>query len=712
MSEFKNLTLDVADQIAVLAISRPAALNALNSETLDELNVALTEIEARDDVKVLILTGGPDKKGNEFKSFVAGADIAEMAGFTAPQARAFGIKASEPFFKLMNMRQVTIAAVNGFALGGGCEISMACDIRIASENAIFGQPETGLGIIPGFGGTQRLARLVGMGRAKEMIFTCDNVDAAEAYRIGLVNKVVAKEELMPTAKAMAAKIISKGSYAIAVAKAAINNGYDMDIIPSDLATYGKDAKALLKELQSQNERMFLITFLIMNTGSTEQELENNVFQASSIAQKHNCNLRRLDFQQEQGLMSSLPLAQNQIEIQRGLTTSSTAIFVPFTTQELFQDGKEALYYGLNALSNNLIMVDRKKLKNPNGLILGTPGSGKSFSAKREIANAFLVTDDDVIICDPEAEYTALVQKFNGQVIELGPSSNQFINPMDINANYSEEDNPIALKADFIISLCELIAGGKEGLQPIEKTVIDRCVRQIYQEYFKDPRPENMPILEDLYDALLAQEEKEARRVATALEIYVKGSLSQFNRRTNVDITNRLVSYNIKGLGKQMKKIGMLAVQDQVWGRVTANRNAGKVTRYYMDEFHLLLKEEQTAAYSVEIWKRFRKWGGIPTGITQNVKDLLSSREVENIFENSDFIYMLNQASGDRAILSKQLNISPHQLSYVTHSGEGEGLLFYGNVILPFVDHFPKDLELYRYLTTKLSEVTALSGGGV
>ena len=229
MSEFKNLTLEVADGIAVLAISRPAALNALNSETLDELNVCLSEIEANDDIKAVILTGGPDKKGNEFKSFVAGADIAEMVNFTAPEARAFGIKASEPFFKLMNMRQVTIAAVNGFALGGGCEISMACDIRIASENAIFGQPECGLGIIPGFGGTQRLARLVGMGRAKEMIFTCDNVDANEAYRIRLVNKVVAKEELMPTAKAMAAKIISKGSYAVSVAKAAINNGYDMDI---------------------------------------------------------------------------------------------------------------------------------------------------------------------------------------------------------------------------------------------------------------------------------------------------------------------------------------------------------------------------------------------------------------------------------------------------------------------------------------------------
>ena len=487
-------------------------------------------------------------------------------------------------------------------------------------------------------------------------------------------------------------------------KKAVRAGYDMDIIPSDLATYGKDAKALLKELQSQNERMFLLTFLVLNTGKTEQELENNVFQANSIAQKHNCNLVRLNFQQEQGLMSSLPLAYNEIEIQRGMTTSSTAIFVPFTTQELFQAGDEALYYGLNALSNNLIMVDRKKLKNPNGLILGTPGAGKSFSAKREIANAFLVTDDDVIISDPESEYSALVKRFGGQVIKISPTSSQYINPMDINMNYSDDDNPIALKADFILSLCELIVGGKEGLKPVEKTVIDRCIHQIYQQYFLNPIPENMPLLEDLYNALLKQDEPEAKNVATALEIYVTGSLNVFNHRTNVDITNRLVCYDIKDLGKQLKKIGMLVVQDQVWGRVTENRSQGKSTRYYMDEMHLLLREEQTAAYTVEIWKRFRKWGGIPTGITQNVKDLLASKEVENIFENSDFIYMLNQAVGDRAILAKQLNISPHQLSYVTHSGEGEGLLFYGNVILPFVDRFPKDLELYRIMTTKLDEV--------
>ena len=624
-------------------------------------------------------------------------------------------------------------------------------------------------------------------------------------------------------------------------KKAVRAGYDMDIIPSDLATYGAEAKKLLQDLQSRNERMFLVTFLVLNTADNPRQLDNNIFQASSIAQKYNCQLTRLDFQQEEGLMSCLPLGLNQIEIQRGLTTSSTAIFVPFTTQELFQNGKEALYYGINALSNNLIMVDRKLLKNPNGLILGTPGcfdgktrilladgstptfaelveagiteamvkaydydtgeivdaraidiriekyvdelkvieledgtrlcctdthlimdadgqfieankitdgqrlsgghvavrvafqrlpekvpvydltvpkygnfllanglivhnSGKSFSAKREIANCFLLTNDDIIICDPEAEYAPLVERLHGQVIKISPISNNYINPMDLNLDYSDDESPLSLKSDFILSLCELIVGGKEGLQPVQKTIIDRCVRLVYQDYLNDPRPENMPILEDLYNLLRAQDEKEAQYIATALEIYVTGSLNVFNHQSNVDINNRIVCYDIKELGKQLKKIGMLVVQDQVWNRVTINRAAHKSTRYYIDEMHLLLKEEQTAAYTVEIWKRFRKWGGIPTGITQNVKDLLSSREVENIFENSDFVYMLNQAGGDRQILAKQLGISPHQLSYVTHSSEGEGLLFYGSTILPFVDHFPKNTELYRIMTTKPQEL--------
>ena len=488
-------------------------------------------------------------------------------------------------------------------------------------------------------------------------------------------------------------------------KKAVRSGYDMDIIPSDLATYGAEAKKLLQELQSRNERMFLLTFLVLNVADSVPKLRNNVFQASSIAQKYNCQLVRLDFRQEEGLMSSLPLGLNQVEIQRSLTTSAVAIFVPFTTQELYQNGSEALYCGLNALSNNLIMVDRKFLKNPNGLILGTPGSGKSFAAKREIANVFFVTNDDIIICDPEAEYGPLVERLHGQVIKIAPTSPHYINPMDLNLNYSDDENPLSLKSDFILSLCELIVGGKDGLQPVEKTIIDRCVRMVYRDYLNDPKPENMPVLEDLYQELRRQEEKEAQYVATALEIYVTGSLNVFNHRTNVDIQNRIVAFDIKELGKQLKKIGMLVVQDQVWNRVTVNREAHKATRYYIDEFHLLLKEEQTAAYSVEIWKRFRKWGGVPTGITQNVKDLLASREVENIFENSDYIYMLNQASGDRQILAKQLNISPHQLSYVTHSGEGEGLLFYGNIILPFVDRFPKDTELYRVMTTKPNEVS-------
>lgn len=484
-------------------------------------------------------------------------------------------------------------------------------------------------------------------------------------------------------------------------KKAVRAGYDMDVLPSDLVTFGEEAKNLLEDLQSRNERMFLVTVLVMSTAKKRQKLDNNIFQVQGISQKYNCSLRPLDYQQEAGLMSCIPLGLNRIEIQRGLTTSATAIFIPFTTQELFQEG-EALYYGLNALSNNVIMVDRKRLKNPNGLILGTPGSGKSFSAKREITNCFLITEDDIIICDPEAEYYPLVEALHGQVVRISPVSTQYINPMDLNLNYSEEDNPLSLKSDFILSLCELIVGGKNGLEPVEKTIIDRCVRLVYQNYLSDPVPENMPILQDLYDLLRNQDEPEAQRLATALEIYVTGSLNVFNHQTNVDINNRIVCFDIRELGKQLKKIGMLIVQDQVWNRVTLNRSAHKATRYYIDEFHLLLKEEQTATYSVEIWKRFRKWGGIPTGITQNIKDLLASREIENIFENSDFIYMLNQAAGDRQILAKHLNISPTQLSYVTNSNEGEGLLFYGNVIIPFVDRFPKN-RLYQLLTTRPEE---------
>ena len=524
----------------------------------------------------------------------------------------------------------------------------------------------------------------------------------------IVNLHIQSLDQMKAIKLVKSKVTDINRMKIEEQKKAVRSGYDMDIIPSDLNTYGGEAKRLLEDLQSRNERMFLVTIVFLNTAKTKQELDNAVFQTAGIAQKYNCSLRRLDYMQEPGLMSSLPLGLNLIPIKRALTTTSTAIFVPFTTQELFMEG-ESLYYGVNALSNNMIMVDRKKLKNPNGLILGTPGSGKSFSAKREITNAFFVTQDDIIIGDPEGEYYPLVNALGGQVIHISPTSHDYINPMDINLDYSDDDNPLGFKSDFILSLCELIMGSRNGIEAEEKSVIDRCLPLVYQKYFEAPVPENMPILGDLYDCLRQQKEVQAQRIATALEIYVNGSLKVFNHRTNVELNNRIVCFDIKDLGKQLKKLGMLIVQDQVWNRVTVNRAAHKSTRYYIDEFHLLLKEEQTAAYSVEIWKRFRKWGGIPTGITQNIKDLLASREIENIFENSDFIYMLNQAAGDRQILAKQLNISPHQLSYVTNSGEGEGLIFYGSTIIPFKDKFDKSLRLYSLMTTKVSDLEQQEG---
>ena len=528
----------------------------------------------------------------------------------------------------------------------------------------------------------------------------DILDLENGVIVNLHIRSIDQSEAIKTIKR---KITDLDKMKIDEQKKAVRSGYDMDIIPSDLATYGGEAKNLLQDLQSRNERMFLVTFLVVNMADTKRKLDNDIFQVAGLMQKYNCALTRLDYMQEPGFMSCVPIGINEIPIERGLTTSSTAIFIPFITQELFQSG-EALYYGLNALSNNMILCDRKKLKNPNGLILGTPGSGKSFAAKREITNAFLITEDDIIICDPEAEYAPLVQRLHGQVIRISPTSKEYVNPMDINFNYSEDDNPLALKSDFILSLCELVIGGKEGLAPIEKTVIDRAVQSVYRPFLADPDPANMPVLGDLYNELLKQPEPEAARVAAALELYVSGSLNVFNHRTNVELSNRLVCFDIKQLGKQLKKLGMLIIQDQVWNRVTINRAASKATRYYMDEFHLLLREEQTAAYSVEIWKRFRKWSGIPTGITQNVKDLLSSREVENIFENSDFILMLNQAGGDQAILAKQLTISPQQMKYITHTEAGEGLLFYGSVILPFIDRFPTNTELSRVMTTKPEEV--------
>lgn len=494
-------------------------------------------------------------------------------------------------------------------------------------------------------------------------------------------------------------------------KKAVQGGYDMDILPPDLVMYEESAIKLTQDLQKRNERLMNTTITVVLTEKTKKELDEFEFECNGVLAPYQCSLIKLDNRQEQGYMSALPLGNNSIEIKRSLTTTNKAIFIPFTTEELFTP--KGQYYGMNALSNNIIAATRKALLNPNGLVFGKPGSGKTFFVKREIFDVWLKTKDDRLIIDPEGEYKLLVYLLGGQVIRISLNSKNYINPMHINFDAQNKEDrdydPIAAKTNFVISFCELILGNKSTLTKKEIGVIDGCCQKIYTEYAQNPVPEKMPILSDLYHALLNQKGR-AKQIgedlAMALERYVTGSLSYFNHRTNVDIKNRLVCFDLKEIDKNQRDLAMLIIQENIWDRVAENRKKKAFTWVDIDEFHVLLRNPMTAAYSVDMWKRFRKWGGIPTGITQNVKDLFKSAEIQNILDTTDFIVMLNQAGDDARILADHLDISDDEMSYIKTGEYGKGLLFAGNTKVPFVDDFPKNTLAYKVMTTKPTETLA------
>lgn len=478
-----------------------------------------------------------------------------------------------------------------------------------------------------------------------------------------------------------------------------NNNYT-SVIPYDMEQQRKEVREFLDDLTTRDQKMFKVIITVMHTADTLEQLNSDTEAIQAMGRNHMCQIGILKYQQLEGFNATLPIGINKIEARRTLTTESLAVFMPFKVQEIQHDG--GVFQGVNVISKNMIIVNRKFLLNGNCFILGVSGSGKSFTAKEEMVNLLLSTDADVMIIDPEREYSALVEAMDGQVIELSAKSKNHINCLDINKEYADGASPIAFKAEFVLSLFEQVIG-KGGVNAIQKSIVDRCLANVYKNYIKRGYTGKVPTLVDLCNDLKQQPEAEAIELATAMELFASGSHSTFAQKTNVNVENRLICYDILELGSQLMPIGMLVVLDSILNRITKNRAEGRETYIFIDEIYLLFQHEYSANFLFTLWKRVRKYGAYCTGITQNVDDLLQSHTARTMLANSEFIIMLNQGGTDREDLANLLQISETQMTHITNVEVGHGLVKVGSALVPFERKFPKDTELYKLMSTKVGE---------
>ena len=478
-----------------------------------------------------------------------------------------------------------------------------------------------------------------------------------------------------------------------------NNNFSA-AVPYDMEQQRKEMKEFLDDLTTRDQRMMFAVITFVHTADSKAQLDQDTEALLTTARKHLCQFGVLKFQQLDGLNSVMPFGIRKIDTFRTLTTESLAVFIPFRVQDIYHEN--GIYYGQNVISKNIIIADRRLLLNGNAFILGVSGGGKSFAAKGEIINQILASEADVIIIDPEREYSALVKELGGEIINISATSKSHINAMDMNKEYGDGANPVILKSEFIMSLCEQLIGG-ENLGAKQKSIIDRCTASVYRAYQQSGYTGTVPTLRDFREELLRQDEPEAREIALAIELFTNGSLNTFAKPTNVDTDNRLICYDILDLGKQLMPIGMLVVLDSILNRITQNRAKGKNTYIFIDEIYLLFRHEYSANFLFTLWKRVRKYGAYATGITQNVDDLLQSHTARTMLANSEFIIMLSQASTDRMRLAELLNISDRQMSYITDVEAGHGLIKVGSSLVPFANKFPKNTKLYKLMTTKPGE---------